>query len=609
MRILYDSKNSLYKTAFGALRQGEQCGFRIDIPSSCATKTVYMVLLDDNQNEKDRFCFNTKTAFDGYDIFTLDFAAPDPDLYFYYFFIITENESFRLFKYGYDMTNIEEGELWQLTVYPKDYDVPKDFAGRVMYQIFPDRFYKSGECELSGKLQPYYIHENLSDTPDFLPDEDGEVTNCDFFGGNLKGIEQKLDYLHGLGVSVIYLNPIFKAYSNHRYDTADYLKTDEMLGTNQDFKNLCRRAHKKGIKIILDGVFSHTGSNSVYFDKNGVFGGGAYKNPSSPYRSWYDFKDGEDNYTSWWGIKTLPCVNETDKDYLEFITGKNGVLSYWQGQGADGWRLDVADELPEEFIKTLKNRVIQNDKNALIIGEVWEDASNKISYGYRRHYFSHGLLHGVMNYPLRKAVIDLCMGYDNGENFKNTVMSIAENYPLCTQGVLMNFLSSHDTPRILTVLSGVAVENKSDRAVFKLNENQLQIAQKRLYVALFLQFFMIGMPCIYYGDEIGMQGFEDPFCRACFEWDKTSEIKDYIKKLSVFKKQTAGFKRVTVNKVSEGVIEVTLFDQKERLCAVVNASQGDYALSSPCRELVFGHNFTAEQNILPPMSVAVFKKS
>lgn len=608
MRILFDSKNNIYKTVFGALAQGEKCGFRIDIPTSCATKTVDLVLLDDGQNEKGRYAFNLHSVSDGYDIFTLDFAAPGPDLYFYYFFITTQNESFRIYKYGYDMTNIEDGDLWQLTVYPKDYTVPKAFCGQLMYQIFPDRFNREGECDLQGKLEPYYVHGNLSDTPDYLPDEYGEVKNCDFYGGNLNGITEKLDYLSELGVRVIYLNPIFKAYSNHRYDTADYLKIDEMLGTKEDFSNLCRRAHKKGIKIILDGVFSHTGSNSVYFDKEGIFGGGAYNNPASPYREWYEFGENDDDYTSWWGIKTLPCVNETNPKYLEFITGENGVLSHWQSLGADGWRLDVADELPEEFIKALKNRVNKIDKNALVLGEVWEDASNKISYGFRRHYFSHGLLHGVMNYPLRSAIIDFCLGQDGGENFKNTVMSIAENYPRKTQGVLMNFLSSHDTPRIITVLSGVAVENKCDRAGFRLNEEQTATALKRLYIAMFLQFFMIGMPSIYYGDEIGMQGFEDPFCRAFYDWNKTSEIQDYVKKLAALKNKIADLDRISVQKIGEGMLEITLFNKKQKFLATVNTGREDITVQL-CGDLIFEHNFKAEHNLLPPFSVAVFKKS
>ncbi|MBQ0110996.1 MAG: glycoside hydrolase family 13 protein [Oscillospiraceae bacterium] len=609
MRILFDSKNSTYKTVFGALKENERCGFRIDIPSSCLTKTAELVLLDDNQNQKDRFSFNLKTSGDGYDIFTLDFVAPAPDLYFYYFFITTQNESFRLFKYGFDMTNIEDGELWQLTVYPQDFIAAKGFSGRVMYQIFPDRFNKAGECDLTGKLEPYYTHQNTHDIPDFLPDEYGEVKNCDFYGGNINGIAQKLDYLYDLGVRIIYLNPIFKAYSNHRYDTADYLKPDEMLGTPQDFKNLCDRAHKKGMKIILDGVFSHTGSNSLYFDKKGIFGGGAYKNGQSQYREWYDFSKGEDDYTSWWGINTLPCVNETNQSYLEFITGEKGVLSYWQGLGADGWRLDVADELPEEFIQSLKNRVNKNDKNALVLGEVWEDASNKISYGYRRHYFSHGLLHGVMNYPLRKAIIDFCMGTDGGDNFKNTVMSIAENYPTFVQGTLMNFLSSHDTPRILTVLSGVTIENKTDRANFELDGHQMSLALKKLYVAMFLQFFMIGMPSIYYGDEIAAQGFEDPFCRAYFDWEKQSELREYIKSLSALKEKIAEFERVQIETCAAGVISITLFNDKNGFTAFVNAGNEGFYLQNAEGKIVFEHNFDRLNKLLPPFSVAVFKKS
>ena len=388
MRILFDPFSSEYKSPFGTLVPGEACAITIGIPESCKTKRVQLVLLAENGEEYASFAMKLEKRKEEYEYFHTDFALPFEGLWFYRFSVETENERFRLFRQGLRDTNMEAGELWQLSCVPKDFCPPEAFRGKVMYQIFPDRFFKEGDCNLAGKLLPYSVHENLRDVPEFLPDEHGEVRNCDFFGGNLRGIEKKLDYLASLGVGVIYLNPIFKSWSNHRYDTADYKKIDEMLGTEEDFSSLCRAAHEKGMKIVLDGVFSHTGNNR-YFDAKGVFGGGAVSDPDSPYRSWYEFQSYPDTYTSWWGITTLPCTRELDEGFLNYIIDdEDSVIARWMRAGADGWRLDVADELPDEFIARLRKRMKALRPDAILIGEVWEDASNKSSYGKRREYFT-----------------------------------------------------------------------------------------------------------------------------------------------------------------------------------------------------------------------------
>ena len=187
----------------------------------------------------------------------------------------------------------------------------------------------------------------------------------------------------------LYLNPIFEAHSNHRYNTADYRKIDPLLGTEEDFVELCAKAKAVGISVILDGVFSHTGSDSLYFNRNGRYGehSGAYRDPDSPYREWYSFRRYPDDYESWWGFRTLPNVRETYPSYLDFICNPNtGVLAKWLSLGASGFRLDVADELPDAFLDRVYQTVKSFGEDKVVIGEVWEDASNKISYGNRRHY-------------------------------------------------------------------------------------------------------------------------------------------------------------------------------------------------------------------------------
>ena len=380
--------------------------------------------------------------------------------------------------------------------------------------VFPDR--AARPCRKADTV-PHPCRP--SRTLDDRPDADGIVRNCDFYGGNFAGIAAKLPYLHALGVSLLYLNPIFKAYSNHRYDTCDYRQPDPMLGTAADFTALCEAAHRLGIRVILDGVFSHTGCRSIYFDRGGEFGGGACTGPGSPYYSWYTFQHFPDRYTSWWGIDTLPCVNELDPGYLDYIIdGPDSVVAHWLRLGADGYRLDVADELPDAFILRLKDRIRQVKPDALLIGEVWEDASNKIAYGQRRRYFIDGALDSVMNYPWRKAILDYCQGWDDGTTLRQSVLRIAENYPAGVLNCVMNILGTHDTPRILSLLGGSCDGTKDEQAQRQLSPRQRAQALERLQMAAFLQFMLPGMACIYYGDEAGMEGCGDPFNRRYFPW-------------------------------------------------------------------------------------------
>ncbi len=568
MRILYNSKDKSFKSPFGTLTEGENCTISVHIPCSCMTVDVKLMFLTEDKEEYCYFGMKHSSVAGDYDIYTVDFSLDRAGLYFYYFRITTENEEFSLYRQGYDMTNMEAGELWQLSCLPSSFVQPSDFYGRVMYQIFPDRFHSQGQCDTSEKLTPFFIHQNKHDLPCYPTDGADKVTNSDFFGGNLQGITEKLDYLKSISVGVIYLNPIFKAYSNHRYDTADYMKIDELLGTEEDFRTLCDEAHKRDIKIILDGVFSHTGSNSRYFDKEGIFGNGAYHDKSSPYYSWYDFQDYPELYTSWWGVKTLPCVREMDESYLDFIIrDEDSVVAHWLHAGADGFRLDVADELPDEFIAMLRRRLKEVKPDALLLGEVWEDASNKESYGHRRRYFTGGELDSVMNYPFRKAILDYVCGIDDGKAFTETVMTIAENYPKGVLHLLMNMLSTHDTPRILSQLSPEGFpKDRSQAAGFCMSDKARSIAEKRLRLATFIQFTLPGMPCVYYGDEIGTEGLYDPFCRGYFDWERAEKnaLLDYFRSLAEL--------RVRESVLSQGDISMEYLGGG--LCAMTREANG-----------------------------------
>ena len=580
MRILYNSKDPVFKEPFGTLVPDEACRIRIHIPRSCLTRETQLVFNRENGDPYVSFGMERCGGDGDYDWFQTTFSLAEPGLYFYYFRITTENEAFSLYREGYDQTNMEAGELWQLSCIPASFKVPQAYAGKVMYQIFPDRFYRERVLPAEGKLQPYWVHENTADVPAFLPDEQGEVRNCDFFGGNLEGIAKKLDYLAGLGVGVIYLNPIFKAYSNHRYDTADYLKIDELLGTEEDFSRLCEEAHARGMKIILDGVFSHTGSVSRYFDVRDEFGNGAYRHPDSPYRSWFQFEEYPEKYTSWWGIKTLPCVDEMDENYRRFIIdGEDSVIAHWLRAGADGFRLDVADELPDEFIARLRARLKEIKPDALLIGEVWEDASNKISYGVRRRYFTGGELDSVMNYPFRTAILDYVCGRDGGFGLRSAVMELRENYPQQVTHTLMNMLSTHDTARLLSALSPAErPAEKCDRAVRRMTPEERAVAESRLNCAVFLQFVLPGMPCVYYGDEIGTEGYEDPFCRTYFDWARTGEdnaVLAFTRAMASLRNSESALQtgEVTVDSDGSGRVVIERRGSESLLRAVINLGE------------------------------------
>lgn len=520
MQILFDSKKREYKTPFGCLRRGEICTLAVHIPDVCRCKGARLVIEDDGGRVLTVSLF-PDGGIPPYTVYKTDFTLPREGLYFYYFRIETDTGAFSLYKRG-DDTNMEEGDRWQISCIPEDFRTPDAFRGAVFYQIFPDRFYKERLVGVTEKKTDFVLHEKEDETPVYLPDERGEILNRDFFGGNLQGVIAKLPYLASLSVDAIYLNPIFEAYSNHRYDTGDYLKIDPLLGTEEDFRRLCDEAHARGIKVVLDGVFSHTGADSRYFDKKNRYGGGAYHDPNSPYRDWYQFSENRGKYTSWWGIDTLPATNELCPSYLDFIIeGEDSVVAHWLRAGADGFRLDVADELPDEFILRLRRRVKEIKPDAIVIGEVWEDASNKISYGARRRYFTDGELDSVMNYPFRDAVIAFLRGDANAYRVKETVMTVCENYPSEVLPCLLNSLSTHDTARILTLLSSVPTPaTREGRAEYRLSPKEKEDAEARLRTAVALQFALPGAPCIYYGDEAGLEGYEDPFNRRFYPWGK-----------------------------------------------------------------------------------------
>ncbi|MBR4109607.1 MAG: glycoside hydrolase family 13 protein [Oscillospiraceae bacterium] len=595
MRILFDSKKTEYKAPFGTVTPNEKCTLHIHIPVTVPAVFVECIFSWENGSPAFTVPMTPVETRGSYQVYRGEFSIPQPGLYFYHFRVEKPHSSFRLYKAG-DGTNMEAGDCWQLSCIPADFTTPDWAKGAVIYQVFPDRFCKSGDCDLTGKLTPYTLHENWDEEVAWQPTPEGQVLNNDFYGGNFRGITEKMDYIASLGTTILYLNPICKSFSSHRYDTGDYKTPDPMLGTIDDFKQMCQAAHSRGIRVILDGVFSHTGANSLYFDRERTFGGkGAYCTTDSPYYSWYNFQHHPDTYTSWWGFDTLPTVNKMDPGFISYvITGEDSVVEHWLKLGADGFRLDVADELPNEFIKLLKDQIRKIRPDALLIGEVWEDASNKVAYDVRRRYFVDSVLDSAMNYPFRTAILNFMKGIDNGQGLRQTVETIRENYPpqvfLCN----MNLLGTHDTPRIRTALVDDFDGSREALARRFLSKEQKDRSKKMLMLASFLQYMLPGAPSLYYGDEAGMEGGKDPFNRRTYPWGgEDNDLLEHFRQLGSLRKNEEVLRLGDVEfQVAENQkLSFTRAYQGRRLQIYVNRSEEVWDI--PGKKVLYGRSLNS----------------
>lgn len=578
MYIPYNSRLEYHKSIFGAVKTDQTVTFRIILPRDFCCHAAKLVI---KKAEADEYGY-INMQWDcmegvGEEWWKVDFTAEKAALYKYHFEYDTSWGTSGIYHAGNGLAAIKgDGEDWQLTVYDKDFHTPEWLRGGIIYQIFPDRFASSG-TKKQNVPSDRILRTDRDGDPYWIPTAEGKVLNNDYFGGDLNGIEQKLGYLKSLGVTCIYLNPIFEAQSNHRYDTADYEKIDSMLGTEKDFKSLCESAKKLGIRIMLDGVFSHTGDDSRYFNRYSRYDSlGAYQSKESPYYGWYKFNKWPDDYESWWGIEILPEVNEDNSDFIEYITGKNGIARKWLKLGASGWRLDVADELPDEFLDEFRKAVKKEKADGLVLGEVWEDASNKSSYGKLRRYLLGKQLDSVMNYPFAGAVIDFIRDA-NAELFASRVMSIVENYPKEVLDVLMNHLSTHDTMRAITALAGenCAYRDRKWQSTHSLDEREYHYGMKLLMAASAMQFALPGVPTIYYGDEAGMQGYKDPFNRRCYPWGKENgELVEWYKKLGKIRNENRVFKdgRFEILSAVAGCVAFSRKNDDEAILVISNSN-------------------------------------
>ena len=581
----FDESDDFFRSPTGAIRQETILKLRLMVQRT-AEASVQIVIISDSGAES-IYEMTLKNIKGKYDVFEGEAKFDSPDLYWMYFKIQTQTGYYYVSKseLTQDTRNIQS---FQITVFDRHTQTPGWIKGGVIYQIFTDRYNKgSAEYKLKdGAVQ----RDDWGGVPNFVPDEKGLVLNNDFFGGTLKGVIDKLPALLDMGVTCIYLNPIFEAQSNHKYDTGDYMKIDPSFGNEQIFFELCELAAENGIRIICDGVFNHAGDNSRYFNRYGNYDSvGAFQSRQSPYYDWFTFNNWNDDYKCWWGIRLLPSFNTRNEEFVKFITGEGGVIKHWMHKGCAGWRLDVVDELPDEFLYPLCSAVKNTDKDALIIGEVWEDASNKISYDRRRKYLLGGQLDSVMNYPLKNAIISFVKD-KNVQILADTMDMIINNYPKPVIDCLMNILGTHDTMRILTVLGGEAYpDTKEAMANYKLSDEQLEQGRARLKIASALQFTLPGVPCIYYGDEAGVQGGADPFNRVCYPWDSEDEdLKNWYRKLASIRKEYKVFKEGKYKLIfaHDGIFSFSRGEDEEQIIVSVNIYKNNVEIYSNGQKII-----------------------
>ncbi len=604
--IRYDSKSEVFKKPFGAVSNSQEVTFSIHVNVCEGAKEAFLVYRQDNTESPIYINMHKTDNYDSFDIFSCSVTFEKADLYFYRFEIKTDIGTKNIgLKDGCAV--IEEWlPEWQLTVYDSNFKTPDWAKGGIMYQIFPDRFCRSEKFQPLPSRNLRTIHENWHDIPNFIYDNPDYRAN-DYFGGNILGIMEKLDYIKSLGVNIIYLNPVFESPEYHRYSTGNYMNIDPYFGTNQQFEEFTKKCNEMGIKVVLDGVFSHTGADSIYFNKYGNYDTvGAYNSTESPYYSWYSFINYPNEYESWWGFDNLPNVRETNPEYMEYITGEKGIIQNWQNKGANGWRLDVADELPDEFLDSLYARAKATDENCFVIGEVWEDATNKFAYGVRRRYLLGGQMDSVMNYPWRTAILEYVQNGDE-KLFNDRLICILENYPPQVLQCLMNSISTHDTLRAITYFGVEHEVPDNEKGTYRMTHKEYEKGKNMLLQATFLQFTLPGIPSIYYGDEVGLQGFRDPYCRMGYPYGQEDfEILDFYKALAqVRTKNTENFKQpLKLYAMYNGMYA---FKRGDLLCAINLGNEKQY-IEIANKKIVFeyGENTLFDHGIdLQPKSIVM----
>ncbi len=572
----------------GAFLVNQKIFFKLFIPRRCGAVSVRLHLFGEGIFDKTYKCYDLlwENMQENCDIYSceIDMSAIGVGLYYYKYEVLSnEIKYYGISKDGVSIQEINSNDgMIQLLVYQED-NRPEWIYGGIMYHVFVDRFCKSGRC--TPKKSAVMNNDWYNGIPQYASVPGGYVENNMFFGGDLYGIIEKLDYIKSLGVNCLYLSPIFEAYSNHKYDTGDYMTIDSMFGGENAFDELIKTAKSKNIHIILDGVFNHTGADSIYFNKFGTYKTiGAYQSSDSKYYEWYNFREYPDNYECWWDVKILPRVKSDTESYKKYILGDGGVVEKWMKKGVDGFRLDVADELSDDFLKTLNSKLKGIKPDGIIYGEVWEDASNKIAYGKRKKYFLGNELDSVMNYPLREAIIEYVKN-GNYSLFESTCNMLYSHYPKPNQNALMNVLGTHDTERIITVLGGGSSSGYTNEELStkKMTLSQRKEGVERLKLAYTILATVPGVPCIYYGDEAGMEGYRDPFNRRPYPWgQENADLLKHYKKIGEMRIKEPLYAQgdFDIIKCDSDILAYARYDENSFALTVINRGNTKFEIES-----------------------------
>lgn len=692
--IYYNSKDIDFKAPFGAVATGEEVTFSIET----GTDATSVLLVVKGMEKKTLDMEKDGEAADGVQKWTVT-TAFDTIGENTYFFAISNGSSVKIYcdddgYYGEGIvTDLTSIKPYDLVVYKAGYQTPDWMKNAVIYQIFPDRFFDGdgsnnlAQTTARGPVDYEYISDwyTLPENPeqeDLLTEEEYRATGAHYgdrswsneiYGGDLAGITERIEYLKALGVTVIYINPVFSSISSHRYDACDYKVIDPILGTLGDFQELASVAEENGMHIVLDGVFNHVSDDSKYFDRyykfidDGLSTVGAYPywayvydymaaNEAEQaeaeaaarayfeetygitdfsYAEWFEvYKtvmlggDGEPvcdtigqragqpvyGYEGWWGYDSMPVIKSTNGS--EFQTGNwaeeiiyaedgSSVTQYWLSQGSDGWRLDVANEVSDETWQHFRQSVKALDSEAVIIGEIWDDATE---------YLLGDMYDSVMNYMFRNAAIAFAKG-GSGVESMNILEKLRERYPQEAFYAMMNLVSSHDTTRVLSYLDGIDDDrNQKDiDSAFPTYEKTSDLAKQRQYLVAFLQFTYPGAPTIYYGDEIGMVGSDDPDDRRAFEWGKGNQaLVVWYALLGQLRNNYPALRTGSVEPFDVNDITIMSYVRRcdeETLIVLANNSQSDKTVSFDLAELGIdaegiwrdiptGAEYTVERTIL-----------
>ena len=617
---MFNSRSRKYRDPTGAVGHGTPVHFRITLPRDLSCSAARLVVEQEGRGTSVLDMFWCGMNGNNREWWECHFTPEAPGLCFYYFEARTCRGIQRISRDGGGTAVFGGNDRWQLTVYDKDFTTPSWLEGGVMYQVFPDRFYASGQPKGDIPRRPDHA-PGLGGAAGLGPQQPGADHQHRLLRRGPEGRRRKAALPEGAGGHLPVLYPGVRVPLQPPVRHGGLLQNRPPAGQRGGPDPALRRRQKLGIRVILDGVFSHTGSDSVYFNREGRYPTqGAYNSQQSPYYPWYTFRQWPNSYDCWWNFDTLPNVNETNDSYNEYINGPQGIVRKWLKAGASGWRLDVADELPDLFLDRLHDAVKAEQPDALILGEVWEDASNKSAYGVRRRYLLGRQLDTVMNYPFRDAILGFLLGEDPGR-FAEAVETIVENYPPQCLNLLMNHIGTHDTERALTVLGGepAGARGREWQAAQKLTPAQRETGVKRLKLASLIQYLLPGVPCLYYGDEAGMEGYRDPFNRGCYPWGREDqELLAWYRQLGQLRAREKGILAQGVYRTVKAEGNLLAFERfvltdttRDSLLLVVNRSHRPQSTWGSGLDLEGAARLLGEPldttNLLPPFGYSLMK--